>query len=53
MFNEDNTIEQMIIQTLQKNWWHYVPAEAPKSTIKASLDSLTKIYKKDITENLR
>lgn len=43
MFNEDNTIEQMMIQTLQKNWWHYVPAEASKSAIQASLDSFTKV----------
>ena len=27
MFNEDNTIEQMILATLQKNGWKYVPAE--------------------------
>lgn len=28
VFNEDNTIEQMVIQALQDNGWRYVPAEA-------------------------
>ena len=27
MFNEDNTIEQMILTTLKSNGWNYVPAE--------------------------
>ena len=27
MFNEDNTIEQMILATLQANGWKYIPAE--------------------------
>lgn len=27
MFNEDNTIEQMIISTLKGNGWKYIPAE--------------------------
>lgn len=27
MFNEDNTIEQMILATLQGNGWKYIPAE--------------------------
>lgn len=27
MFNEDNTIEQMMLTKLQQNWWHYVPAD--------------------------
>lgn len=27
MFNEDNTIEQMTLASLQKNGWKYVPAE--------------------------
>ncbi len=27
MFNEDNTIEQMVITTLKQNGWRYVPAE--------------------------
>ncbi len=27
MFNEDNTTEQMIISTLEKNGWDYIPAE--------------------------
>ena len=27
VFNEDNTIEQMIISTLKKNGWEYIPAE--------------------------
>ena len=26
-FNEDNTIEQMIISTLKSNGWKYIPAE--------------------------
>ena len=26
-FNEDNTIEQMIISTLKNNGWKYIPAE--------------------------
>lgn len=26
-FNEDNTIERMVIQTLQKNGWKYIPAD--------------------------
>ncbi len=26
-FNEDNTIEQMIISTLKENGWNYIPAE--------------------------
>lgn len=28
MFNEDNTIEQMIISTLKDNGWKYIPAES-------------------------
>ena len=27
MFNEDNTTEQMIITTLSKNGWEYIPPE--------------------------
>ena len=27
MFNEDNTIEQMILSTLKKNGWKYIPAD--------------------------
>ncbi len=27
MFNEDNTTEQMIISTLKKNGWEYIPPE--------------------------
>ncbi|WP_102343593.1 type I restriction endonuclease subunit R [Galactobacillus timonensis] len=27
MFNEDNTTEQMLISSLQKNGWKYIPAE--------------------------
>ena len=26
-FNEDNTIEQMTLATLQSNGWKYIPAE--------------------------
>lgn len=43
MFNEDNTIEQMIIQTLQKNWWHYVPAEElPRQQNEVLVESMVK-----------
>ena len=32
-FNEDNTIEQMIVSTLGSNGWTYIPAEElPKDT---------------------
>ena len=27
LFNEDNTIEQMIISSLKNNGWKYIPAE--------------------------
>lgn len=27
MFNEDNTMEQMVISTLKGNGWNYIPAE--------------------------
>ena len=27
IFNEDNTIEQMMLSTLQMNGWKYIPAE--------------------------
>ncbi len=30
MFNEGNTTEQMIIATLVKNGWEYIPPEALK-----------------------
>ncbi len=26
-FNEDNTIEQMVIATLQDNGWKYIPSD--------------------------
>ena len=26
-FNEDNTIEQMVVKTLSDNGWKYIPAE--------------------------
>ena len=26
-FNEDNTVEQLFIDTLKKNGWKYVPAD--------------------------
>lgn len=43
MFNEDNTIEQMIIQTLQKSWWHYVPAEElPRKQNEVLVESMVK-----------
>ena len=28
MFNEDNTMEQMIISTLKNNGWNYIPADS-------------------------
>ena len=43
MFNEDNTIEQMMIQTLQKNWWHYIPAdELPRAQNEVLVESMVK-----------
>ena len=43
MFNEDNTIEQMMIQTLQKNWWHYIPAnELPRQQNEVLVESMVK-----------
>lgn len=27
IFNEDNTIEQMMLSTLQKNGWKYIPGQ--------------------------
>ena len=27
-FNEDNTVEQLVIETLKENGWKYIPAEA-------------------------
>lgn len=32
MFNEDNTIEQMVISTLKGNGWKYIPAEELRRT---------------------
>ncbi len=43
MFNEDNTIEQMMIQKLQQNWWHYVPAEElPRKQNEVLVESMVK-----------
>lgn len=43
MFNEDNTIEQMMIQKLQHNWWHYVPAEElPRKQNEVLVESMVK-----------
>ena len=43
MFNEDNTIEQMILLKLQQNWWHYVPAEElPRQQNEVLVESMVK-----------
>lgn len=43
MFNEDNTIEQMIITRLQQNWWHYIPAdELPRKQNEVLVESMVK-----------
>lgn len=43
MFNEDNTIEQMVLLKLQQNWWHYVPAdELPRAQNEVLVESMVK-----------
>ncbi|MGP1508583.1 MAG: type I restriction endonuclease [Sphaerochaeta sp.] len=43
MFNEDNTIEQMIITKLQQNWWHYMSAdELPRKQNEGLVESMVK-----------
>lgn len=43
MFNEDNTVEQMILTRLQQNWWHYVPAEElPRKQNEVLVESMVK-----------
>lgn len=43
MFNEDNTIEQMMITKLQQNWWHYVSAEElPRAQNEVLVESMVK-----------
>ena len=43
MFNEDNTIEQMMITKLQQNWWHYVSAEElPRVQNEVLVESMVK-----------
>lgn len=43
MFNEDNTVEQMIITRLQQNWWHYIPAEElPRKQNEVLVESMVK-----------
>ena len=42
-FNEDNTIEQMVIQTLQGNGWTYIPAEnLPRMDSDVLVESMVK-----------
>ena len=42
-FNEDNTIEQMILSALQKNGWKYVPADAlPRRHSDVIVESMVK-----------
>lgn len=43
MFNEDNSIEQMMITKLQQNWWHYVSAEElPRAQNEVLVESMVK-----------
>lgn len=43
MFNEDNTIEQMMLLKLQQNWWHYIPAdELPRQQNEVLVESMVK-----------
>ena len=43
MFNEDNTIEQMMLLKLQQNWWHYAPAdELPRAQNEVLVESMVK-----------
>lgn len=43
MFNEDNTIEQMVIAALQNNGWRYVPADdLPRQYSDVMVESMVK-----------
>ena len=43
MFNEDNTIEQMMLTKLQQNWWHYIPTEElPRAQNEVLVESMVK-----------
>ena len=43
MFNEDNTIEQMVISTLKANGWKYIPAEElPRTYSDVMVESMVK-----------
>lgn len=43
MFNEDNTIEQMVLLKLQQNWWHYMSAdELPRQQSEVLVESMVK-----------
>ncbi len=43
MFNEDNTIEQMVIATLKSNGWKYIPAEElPRDYSDVMVESMVK-----------
>ena len=43
MFNEDNTVEQMIISTLKKNGWEYIPAkELARGTSDVMVESMVR-----------
>jgi len=43
MFNEDNTIEQMIITTLSKNGWNYISADnLPRHAADVMVESMVK-----------
>ena len=43
MFNEDNTVEQMILDTLKNNGWKYVPAdELPRAYTDVLVEPLVK-----------
>ena len=43
MFNEDNTIEQMALKTLQSNGWEYIPAEElPRDYSDVMVESMVK-----------
>lgn len=42
-FNEDNTVEQLFIDTLQKNGWKYIPAhELPRDYSDVMVESMVK-----------
>ena len=42
-FNEDNTVEQLFIDSLKKNGWKYIPAdELPRDTTDAIVEPMVK-----------